>query len=1043
MKNVKKPFRYIALLMVMLALGTSASWADVVKGNVTDDTGEPLIGATVMVVGIPGGTATDIDGNYTINVPDIKKNELRFSYVGMDTQTVRVNGRKVINIVLKSGDTSLDELVVVGYGQQKKASVVGAIATTTGATLVKTGGVSSVGAALTGNLPGVTTMASTGMPGEEDPRIVIRGQTSWNGSDPLILVDGIERPMTTVDINSVESISVLKDASATAVYGVKGANGVILITTKRGQEGRAQIGVSVNAAAKVISHLPGTEGSPEALYMRNRIIERELGLQPGSWTDMTPMDIIEKYRNPANLEEAERYPNVDWAKELFNSHAMSYNPNINVRGGTKFVKYYAAIDYLYEGDLYKEYNIGRGYKGGFGFNRVNVRSNLDFSITPTTNLKVNLSGSHGEKKSPWGAGSNDWATTQLWQAAYSAPADAFIPLYSDGTWGYYPSNTQGAPNSMQGVATGGVGYTTTTRINTDFTLEQDLKFITPGLRASAMVSWDNNMQETNRGIWENWFSPQTKWIDPDTGETTWSHTVETNGLDFSEDMKWSTRSGEINQWATNRFLFYQGQLFYGRQFGLHDVTAMAVFNRYESSYNTAFTSYREDWAFRATYNFADKYFFEFNGAYNGSEKFGKDYRFDFFPSGAIGWRISEEKFMNWSRSWLDNLKVRYSIGQVGDDSAGGRFLYMTQWAAGGNTEFYPNNASPYRWYKESQQGNPEIHWEKALKQNLGVDFTLVKGMFNGTLEFFKENRSDILVSGSDRAIPSFFGGSAPMANLGKVSSKGYELELRFNHTFANDFHVWANLNMTHSENMVVEKDDPALMEAYRKSEGYMIGQDRIVYDAGYAQTWDDVIAMTPHNTNDTQKLPGQPIMVDYNGDGIIDSSDSTPYGYSGIPQNTYNATFGFDWKGWSFYAQFYGVTNVQRTVVFESYRGNLSTLFAGVNFWAPGMADEDVDRPLPVWNATPSYYNGWDNRYNHYDGSYIRLKNLEIAYTWTKGWIKKCGLSNLKVYVNGNNLWTWSRMPDDRENNFAGTGNASQGAYPTVRRFNLGIRFDI
>ncbi len=1041
MKNVKKTFHYIALLMVMLLSGSLSAWADIVKGNVVDESGEPLIGVTVRVDGTSIGAATDIDGNFSINVPNIKKDHLLFGYVGMSDQKVAVNGRTSINVVMKEDSELLDEVVVVGYGQQKKVSVVGAIAQTSGATLAKAGGVSSVGAALTGNLPGVTTMSSTGKPGEEDPQIVIRGQTSWNGSDPLILVDGIERPMSTVDINSVESISVLKDASATAVYGVKGANGVILITTKRGQEGRAEIGVSVNAAAKVVSKLPSVVGSPEALYMRNRIIERELGLQPGSWIDMTPLDIIEKYRNPANAEEWDRYPNVNWQEEIFNKTAMAYNPNINVRGGTKFVKYYAAIDYLNEGDLFKKMDIGRGYEGGYGFNRVNIRSNLDFQLTPTTTFKVNLSGSYGEKKNPAGLFS-PWAETQLWQSAYGAAPDAYRPVYSDGTWGYHPTKSQAVPNSLKSIATSGTEYQATTRINTDFTLEQDLKFITPGLRASAMVSWDNNMQETGRGISDG-LDPQQKYIDPVTGETIWSHTTEPDGLDFNEEQNWNINKGSINIWATNRFLFYQGQLFYGRQFGKHDVSAMGVFNRYESSYNTEFKRFREDWAFRATYNFADRYFFEFNGAYNGSEKFGRDYRFDFFPSGAIGWRLSEEKFMKWSRNWLDNFKIRYSLGQVGDDSAGGRFLYQTQWSAGGTGSFYPNGGSPYTWYKESQQGNPDIHWEKAIKQNLGIDFTIYNSLVTGTIELFKEKRTDILVSGGDRAIPSYFGGSAPMANLGRVDSKGYEFELRFNYTFANDMHLWANLNMTHSENLVKMKDDPALMESYRKSEGYMIGQDRIVYDAGYAQTWDDVIAMTPHNTNDNQKLPGQPIMVDYNGDGVIDSSDSTPYGYSGIPQNTYNATIGLDWKGWSIYLQMYGVTNVQRTIVFESYRNNLNSLYAGVNFWAPGMADADVDRPVPVWNATPSYYNGFDNRYNHYDGSYFRLKNAEIGYTWTGGWIRKIGLSTLKIYVNGNNLLQWSHMPDDRESNFAGTGNASQGAYPTVRRFNLGIKFDI
>ncbi len=944
---------------------------------------------------------------------------------------------------MTSNTASLEELVVVGYGAQKKESVVGAIAQTKGATLAKAGGVSSIGAALTGNLPGVTTMSSTGMPGAEDPKIVIRGQTSWNGSDPLILVDGVERPMNSVDIQSVESISVLKDASATAVYGVKGANGVILITTKRGNEGRAEIGVSLNAAMKTISHLPGTEGSPEALYARNSVIERELGLTPDSWSHITPLDIIEKYRNPASLEEAERYPNVNWEKELFDSYAMAYNPNINVRGGTKFVKYYAAIDFLHEGDLYKEYETGRGYKGGFGFNRINVRSNLDFQITRTTTFKVNLSGSHGEKKSPWDKADDSWYTTQLWQAAYSSPSDAFIPRYSDGTWGYYPLNSQGAPNSMQGLATGGVEYTTTTRIDTDFTLNQDFSFITKGLSASATISWDNVMVEAQRGICENWYSPQYKWIDPATGEVKWAQATQPNGLDFREDMKWSSRSGEVRNWLTQRNLFYQAQINYARRFGEHDVTAMAVWNRNERATGSEFPHYREDWAFRATYNFGERYFVEYNGAYNGSEKFDKKYRFDFFNSGAIGWRLSEEKFMAWSRNWLDNFKIRYSIGEVGDDNIWTRWIYATQWAIAGakNLSTVDGQTSPYTWYKEAVIGNPDIHWEKALKQNLGIDFSIFNQMVQGTIELFQEDRRDILIDGSSRAIPSYFGGKAPTANLGKVRSKGYELELRFNKTFNNDMHVWANLNMTHAENKVLKYDDPELLEAYRKTEGFQIGQDQIIYDAGYAQTWDDVIGMTTHNSNDGQKLPGQPIMVDYNGDGVIDSSDKTPYGYSGIPQNTYNATLGWDWKGWSIYVQFYGVTNVQRTIVFESFRGKLNTLYAGVNFWSPGATD--VDRPLPVWNSTPEYYNSWDNRYNHYDGSYIRLKNAEIAYTWTDGWIRKIGLKNLKIFLNGNNLWQWSRMPDDRENNFAGTGNASQGAYPTVRRFNLGIRFDI
>ncbi len=1044
MKNVKKRIHYILLLLVMCLVGTSASRAAIVSGTVIDDTGELLIGVSIRLEGSRVGVVTNIDGEYRIDVPDPSKAVLTFSYTGMKTESVKVNGRDVINVTMTSAVESFEEVVVVGYGQQKKASVVGAITQATGETLARTGGVSSVCAALTGNLPGVVTMQSSGMPGDEDPKIVIRGQTSWNGSDPLVLVDGIERPMSSVDIGSVQSVSVLKDASATAVYGVKGANGVILITTKRGSEGRAKISVGVNMTVKAASQLPGTEGSPEALYMRNRVIERELGLKPESWLSITPISVIEKYRNPANLEEAERYPNIDWADALFKKTAMAYNPNINISGGTKVVKYFAAIDFLHEGDLFREYETGRGYQGGYGFNRVNVRSNLDFQITKSTVFKMNISGSHGEKKSPYNVADDSFGATQMWQAAYGAPADAFIPKYSDGTWGYYPSNTQGAPNSMQNLATGGVEYTTTTRINTDFTLEQDLSFITQGLRASATVSWDNVFVEANRGICENWYSPQYKWIDPETGETIWKEQTQTNGLDFSEDMKWSIREGEARNWATQRNIFYQGQINWGRRFGDHDVSLMGVFNRNQRATGSEFPHYREDWAFRATYNYADRYFVEYNGAYNGSEKFDRRHRFEFFNSGAVGWRISEEKFMKFSRNWLDNLKVRYSIGQVGDDNIWQRWIYATQWATHNALGFSttPGQVSPYTWYKESQIGNPDIHWEKSLKQNLGIDFSFMRSLVAGTVELFKERRSDILVDGGRRAIPSYFGGQAPTANLGRVSSKGFEIELRINKTFGNGMHLWGNFSMTHAENKVLDFDDPQLLESYRKTTGFAIGQDHIVYDAGYANTWDDVIAMTPHNSSDDQRLPGQPIMVDYNGDGVIDSADSAPYGYSGTPQNTYNATIGWDWKGWSVYLQFYGVTNVNRTVVFESYRGKLNTLFAGVNFWSPNGTD--IDRPLPVWNSTPAYYNGWDNRYNHYDGSYVRLKNAEIAYTWTSNsWIKHLGLSSLKLYFNGNNLWVWSKMPDDRESNFAGTGNASQGAYPTVRRFNIGLRFDI
>ncbi len=1051
MKNVKKQFRKIPYLFLCMLLSCVTVYAQnkvTVKGVVLDSKGETIIGANITLKGNNSiGTITDMDGNFVISVPD-NNSVLLVSYIGMKTKEVRVAGNKLLKVALEDDSEQLDEVVVVGYGQQKKASVVGAITQTSGKVLERAGGVADIGSALTGNLPGVVTTSSTGMPGEEDPKIVIRGVSSWNSSDPLILVDGIERPMNSVDISSVQSISVLKDASATAVYGVKGANGVILITTKRGNEGKAQIEVGASMTAKVVSKLPRSLNSADALYVRNQAIENELGLSPESWGKITPADIMDKYRNPSSLEEAERYPDVDWQKELFKDYAMAYNTNVNISGGTKFVKYFAAIDFQHEGDLFREWDNNRGYQAGYGYNRINVRSNLDFQLTKTTTLKANIAGSHGLKKSPFNVSDDSFGASQLWQAAYSAPSDCFLPQYSDGSWGYYPQDSQGAPNSVVNLALSGIEKKTTTRINTDFTLEQDLGFFLKGLKASATISWDNVFVEAGRGIDDLYHDTQLKWINPDTGEVQYKQSTDSNNnFDFQEGIKWTTSGGSMADWATQRNLFYQAQLNWAGKFGDHSVSAMGVFNRTERAMGSEFTNYREDWAFRTTYNYADRYFIEYNGAYNGSEKFSPDNRFAFFNSGALGWMISEEKFFTPVKKYIDMLKLRYSYGEIGDDNVSTRWLYVTQWSyaeatANGNNGIGmmgPNEEnSPYVWFREKSVGNPDVHWEKAIKQNLGIDYSLFGGLIAGSLEFFHEKRSDILVSGGSRSVPSYFGATAPTANLGKVRTKGYELEMRLNKMFNNGLRLWGNFNMTHAENKVLQYDDAQLLPGYQKTAGYAIGQDHSYISNGYANTWDEVIGMTSHNTNDNQKLPGQYVIVDFNGDGVIDTNDNAPYGYTGTPQNTYNATLGFEYKGFSAFVQFYGVNNVSRYVAFNSLNGNLDTVFDEGTYWTKD--NTGADAPMPRWNSTPSYYEG--SRF-HYDGSYIRLKNAEIAYTFTDGWIKKLGLSNLKLYLNGNNLWVWSRMPDDRESNFAGTGLASQGAYPTLRRFNLGVKFNL
>ena len=1059
MKQLKSLVKRAVPAILMLLCSTLYAQAQgsgiEVRGTVVDNAGEPLIGASVIVKGNAGlGTVTDFDGNFLLKVPS-EQTVIVVSYVGMNTKEVRVGKQRTFNVVL-TDNTELTEVIVVGYGQQKKASVVGAITQTTGEVLERAAGITDIGAALTGNLPGVVTTASTGMPGEEDPKIQIRGASSWNNSDPLVLVDGIERPMSSVDIQSVATISVLKDASATAVYGVKGANGVILITTKRGAEGKAQIGVSANAVMKIPSKLPDKLDSYDAYMARNVAIEHELNLNPDSWAYMRSMDFISNFRNPnpdakdeyGNLI-SERYPNVDWQRALFKDFTMSYNANLNISGGTKFVKYFASVDFVSEGDLYKDFGNGRQYPTGYDYKRVNVRSNLDFNLTKSTVLKVNIAGSSGRQMTPWANQvNNDWQISQQWAGVYNISPDVFMPKYADGSWGFLPGSTN-VSNAAESISIGGTQYITTTRITTDFVLEQQLDFITKGLSARGMVAWDNTFREDGRGISDLYNDPQHKWINPQTGEVVYKEPYEAyDKFDYSMGNKWSTQKGQVQNWATQRNLNYQVQLNWARSFGKHDVSAMGVFARQEYAQGSVIPSYREDWVFRATYAYGGKYFLEYNGAYNGSEKFSSDNRFAFFNSGAIGWMISEEPFMRKLRekNIIDMLKIRASYGEIGDDNVGGRFLYMTQWAYGGQSTLdttQGGDSNPYKWYRESTVGNPNVHWETVKKTNIGIDYGFLGGLLAGAVEIFHDKRTDILVPGTQRAVPTYFGQDPPTANLGEVQTNGYEIELRFNKVFANNLRLWANLSMTHAKNEIKVKDDAPLLPSYRKEAGYAIDQVRTYLDKGMMQTYDDLYGSPKYDSNDNLKLPGDYYIADFNGDGVIDNvNDQVPWGYSGFPQNTYNTTIGVEWKGFNFFVQFYGVTNVTRNVQMVSLSDVMVTnVYDQGTWWSTDRNNADV--------ITPRFNAKLGNDALYYgtqylcDGSYIRLKNIELGYTFTQPWIHKFGVRDLKIFVSGNNLWLWTRMPDDRESNFGGNHNAGNGAYPTFKRVNFGLKFNL
>ena len=1048
-----------------MLLVCASAWAQgiAVKGTVTDSNGEPLIGASVVIKGNTSvGTVTDFDGNFALSVPS-ESSTIVISYVGMNTKEQKVGKQRTFNVTL-TDNTQLSEVVVVGFGQQKKASVVGAITQTTGEVLERAAGIGSVGAALTGNLPGVATIASTGQPGEEDPRIYIRGAAAWNqDAQPLILVDGVKREIKSVDVTSVATISVLKDASATAVYGVEGANGVILITTKRGVEGKARIDVGFNATLKAVSKLPRKYDSYDGYMLRNQAIEHELALGgAASWAYYRPQTFINLFRDQdytvkpnydaagnylGDYSQAERYPNVDWQEEMFKNYTFSYNTNINFSGGTKFVKYFVAFDFQNEGDMTKIWDNNQGYEGGYAYNRLNVRSNLDFQITKTTQFKVNLAGSNAQQKSPryYYGNNGEFFQQQNWAGAYRMPPNVYPVQFANGAWGFSRLAASNMSNSPMSVSTSGYELKTITRVFTDFALEQNLDFITKGLIARGTISWDNQFNEGDRGISAagGGHVNNTAYIVPEEGQLVWENEIyPKTGFDYYEKRDWSTQSGSVNY--TSRATEMSLQLFWARQLGDHNVSLMGNWKRRINAGNAELENRREDWVFRTTYDFKSRYFAEFNGAYNGSQRFSPDNRFAFFCSGALGWMVSDEKFMKTlkEKKIIDMLKIRGSIGEIGDDSAGKRFAYLTEWTVTNNGNGFAmsldGSNSPFVGYKESGIAMPDLRWATVKKMNLGFDYAFLGGMFAGSFDWFRDDRYDIFISGANRSVPSYFGAATtPDINKGKMKNSGFEIELRFNKVLNNGMRFWTNANYTYAHNEIILKDDPALIPSYRKAQGYSQGQYTSFIDNGFIGTYDELYSTPAREKDDNQVLIGDHYIVDFNGDGVVDeTNDQAPYGYTGNPEHTYNATIGWEWKGFSMFAQLYGVIGVTRDVTLTSFGDQLLTVYDTGQWWNP--VDGTGEVVVPRFATQVSYNNGTQYLF---DGSYFRLKNVEVAYTWTKGWIKKLGFSSLKLYLNGNNLLLITKMPDDRESNYGWSG--SGGAYPTVRRYNLGIKLYI
>lgn len=1022
------PLRLL-LPLLFLAMAAFPAAAQVVKGRVTDPSGEPLIGATVIEKGSTNGTATDIDGYFQINLSNAQKGVLVVSYVGFTTEEIAVKGQKEITVVLKEESSVLNELVVVGYGQQKKESVVGAISQVNSGDLLETPS-ANLSQAITGKIPGVITSQTSGAPGADDASIYIRGRATFAGdAQPLILVDGIERSFSQIAPDDIETISVLKDASATAVYGVRGANGVMLITTKRGKEQKP----IVNLTASWQFQTPTRKDTYLDSYQSVQLLEEALA------NDGLPSQFsasaIDMYRKSVGGElsgvEALLYPNVDWYDEILRSSAPSQRYNASVRGGTKRMRYYASLEYYDQESLFKNLsNDPYGNSSSLNFKRYGFRANADFFLTKDLQLSVNFGTRFEERRGP-NSDERDNYSNVFYQLNHT-PGWLFPIAYQvqngDQTKTLYGGSSQYQGNVYATLAEGGYYKAVNTVNETNFIADYKMDWLTPGLSARAMMSFD--YESYHRTTYSKNFA-----------------TYELNDRDNYESLEAYNRFNTDTQLTNSRQsnsiykLYMEAQLNYNRTFNdIHEVTAMALYMQNDYRYNSDLARRYQGVVGRVTYAYDSRYLFEFNAGYNGSENFAKKKRFGFFPSFSAGWRITQEKFMESTSNWLSNLKLRASYGQVGNDvyqvnGVRQRFLYEQKWSQIANDYYF--GTTGVTGIFEQQYPNYGVTWERAHKYNVGLEFGFLNNTLSGNVDFFWEKRNNILTEYLTR--PLWFGVTSAAGNLGKTENKGFEIELHYNNHIGPDFNYNVGVTYSHAKNKITEMDEPAGKTGYRKREGHVINQYFGLVADGFVTQADIDGGKLPVSTFGTVKA-GDLKYRDMNGDGFIDDRDETFIGYSDIPENTYAINLGANWKGIGFSIMFQGVDHVSRYYDAEA----MYAFVAGgkvkghhLDRWNPALTEAqnlaNAKYPLLHYDS----YGDHNQRQNSFflkNGAFFRLKNIELSYSLPEKWIKHVYMSQCRFFVNANNLITWDHLDGltDPESN-------GSNRYPICKTVNFGV----
>ncbi|GEP98027.1 SusC/RagA family TonB-linked outer membrane protein [Chitinophaga cymbidii] len=987
------------------------------SGVVTDSTGTPLFGVSVMLKGSPStGTSTSENGAFALQVP--AGASLVLSMIGFVPQEVAVRGQQPLRITLLENRTGLNEVVVVGFGTQRKITLTGSVASIQTKEL-KQSAVSNLSSALVGRLPGLMARQSSGEPGANGSSIWLRGQSTYSGGNgPLIMIDGVPRDgFEFIDPNEVESITILKDASSTAVYGVRGANGVVLVTTKRGTVGKPSVQFNVESAMNTPTRLPEYLNSVEYFrYYRAGLINDGRLAEAEKYTD----EFISRYDRsidwPAELEYEYLYPNVDWLDYMLKDHSWRTTANVNVRGGAEKFKYFVSGSYFTEDGIYnhddaiKDYNIQANEK------RFNFRSNIDMEISKWFKAELGLSTIVRYRNYPTPPAGEYFISLKT-TAPYEMPVfnpDGSIAEPARGNSNPYAQLTQrGYKRMLNSYLQGTVGFTA------------DLRFITKGLTARTRFSYDalsNGGFERSKNYWS--------FLYEGNGE----YTQVKQGQDF---LNYSTMN---DYWQTQ--INPEFYINYDRRFGKHDVSGMVLYRlKNESRRATNFVDglprREQGLVGRIAYGYNEKYFAEANFGYNGSENFMTGRRFGFFPSFSVGWVINREAFMEEVR-WIDLLKIRLSHGMVGNQDPGTRFAYQSQWnlsAGGYNFGYDYQNNKPGAL--EGKTGNPLTSWETARMTNLGLDFNIKNSLLSLTADMFYEKRTGIFTTSSriTSALMGIPAGNLPTINAGMVENKGFEVDLKHQKQLGRYFSYFIRGNYTYARNKILDYlEEPTSDRPWQTRKGRSLNDILTYVATGYFQSQDE-IDKAPSQAFFGTVQPGDVRYLDVNGDGIIDSYDRTYIGKDSEPTSIMGASAGFSYRGFDFSILFQGgfgrwLFTDGSTMFGTNYEFRQVMYAVGTDYWTPENTNAAFPRAMS--QKTPNN----TERSTHYlrNGNYVRLKNMEIGYSLPVHLIKRLGMANVRIYANGNNLYTWDQVKlFDPEENY---GSPS---YPLMSTYNFGI----